>query len=391
MIDTFFTTSKKREHILPNISNTETITDIVILAGGFGERLWPASTALCPKQFITLSDGLSFLQTSIIRAVLLEPSGKILIVTRPEIAGTIESQVSMLREKVTEKEYDKIRKDLYIVCEPCSRHTCAPILLSCKIAEIFAPSEEHRILVLASDHVISPAKNFVEDARKAAFHAKKGKFVLFAIPPLSPSTEFGYIKEGNSIDASGSVFEIDSFREKPDSKTAMEYLETGKYTWNSGMFLFDSKVFQEEIEKYEKEMAFQFKSLDGEKSVPYSEYGQVKIIREWNAMDCAYKNCKSIAVDKAVAERTTRAAAVRASFSWNDAGSWDAISSLDSGDEGICVDAGGNYILSDLPVSICGASNLVIVCKNGKILVMKKGSSENMRKLVELNKTKDVL
>ena len=138
-------------------------------------------------------------------------------------------------------------------------------------------------------------------------------------------------------------------------------------------------------------MAFQFKSLDGEKSVPYSEYGQVKIIREWNAMDCAYKNCKSIAVDKAVAERTTRAAAVRASFSWNDAGSWDAISSLDSGDEGICVDAGGNYILSDLPVSICGASNLVIVCKNGKILVMKKGSSENMRKLVELNKTKDVL
>ena len=370
------------------MSNTETITDIVILAGGFGERLWPASTALFPKQFITLSDGLSFLQTSIIRAVLLEPSGKILIVTRPEIAGTIESQVSMLREKVTEKEYDKIRKDLYIVCEPCSRHTCAPILLSCKIAEIFAPAEEHRILVLASDHVISPAKKFVEDARKAAFHAKKGKFVLFAIPPLSPSTEFGYIKEGNSIDASGSVFEIDSFREKPDSKTAMEYLETGKYTWNSGMFLFDSKVFQEEIEK---EMAFQFKSFDGEKSVPYSEYGQVKIIREWNAMDCAYKNCKSIAVDKAVAERTTQAAAVRASFSWNDAGSWDAISSLDSGDKGICVDAGGNYILSDLPVSICGASNLVVVCKNGKILVMKKGSSENMRKLVELNKTKDVL
>lgn len=364
-------------------------TDVVILAGGFGERLWPASTPEFPKQFMAFSDGISFLQNAVIRALSVEPSGKILIISRPEICGELTRQVAALKEKVSGAHRKKIEDDLYVVAEPCSRHTCPPLLFACKFLEL-AQKSEHLILVLTSDHVISPLENFVADCRKAAEFARQGKFVCFAIPPCEPSTGFGYINMGEPLDSENSVLRIESFKEKPDLETAKAYLASGKYAWNSGMFGFANSLFESEIQKYEPEMHEAFKSFNDAKLPQPELLNSIKYIENWKPLDEAYRFVKPVAVDNAVAERTQNAVAVKASFNWDDVGSWDSFEKyFEHGeDEFISVESDGNFVYSDVPVALCGVQNLIVVVKNGKVLVMKKGASSSVRDVVKKFKEK---
>jgi mannose-1-phosphate guanylyltransferase/mannose-6-phosphate isomerase len=357
-------------------------SDAVILAGGFGERLWPASKAEFPKQFLSADDGISFLQSAVKRALDLNLSGKILIVTRKEICPTLTEQVAELAENSGGKFREKIQNDLFVIAEPFPRHTCAPLLLSCKFLEKFGG--ERTILVLASDHVIFPAEKFTADCRKAATFAQKGKFVCFAIPPTEASTGYGYIKFGAELEKN-SVYEIENFREKPDAKTAQEYFESGRYSWNSGMFGFTADFFQGEIRKFEGEMYESFKIFDDEPLPEIQKINGINFIADWRAMDEAYKNAKSIAVDNAVAERTKNAAAVKATFSWDDVGSWDSFEKFfaEKTKNTVSVESAGNFVFSDAPVALCGVENLIVVAKNGKILVMKKGKSDFMREVVK--------
>ncbi len=366
-------------------------SDIVILAGGFGERLWPASRPDFPKQFMTLQDGTSFLQEALLRAVSCNPSGKILIISRPEICETLTKQVNELKARLSGTEAKKIEEDCIVVAEPCSRHTCAPLLLSCKLLKILSPGENHSILVLASDHVISPIENFVSDCQKASEYADKGKFVCFAIPPTEPSTGYGYIKSGKALDEEKTVFEIDNFKEKPDAETAVKYLESGEYAWNSGMFGFTSSFFENEIKKYESEMYESFKIFDNEKNIDIKMLNSIKYISDCEVMTKSYSEIKSIAVDNAVAERTDSAVCIKSSFKWDDVGSWDAMEKLfdDSGNDTVSVKSRNNFVYSDLPVALCGVEDLIVVAKNGKILVMKKGTSGDMRSVVKQYKDRN--
>ncbi|MGN0728265.1 mannose-1-phosphate guanylyltransferase [Treponema sp.] len=365
-------------------------TDIVILAGGFGDRLWPASIPEFPKQFMALEDGISFIQTAIMRALDVEPSGKILVVSRPEICGELTRQVENLKPVLSSSHREKISNDLYVIAEPCPRHTCPPLLLACKFLELSSKSE-HLILVLTSDHVIGPMENFVRDCHKAAEFVAQGNFVCFAIPPAEPSTGFGYIKTGIPLDAEESVFKIDSFKEKPDLETARAYLATGKYAWNSGMFGFSASLFEDEIKKYEPEMHEAFKVFDTAKLPECKILNSIKYIEGWEPLVDSYSKTKAVAVDNAVAERTDRAVAVKASFDWDDVGSWDSFEKYfkkDSGDF-ISVESSGNFVYSDMPVALCGVQDLIVVVKNGKILVMKKGASSSMREVVKKFKEKN--
>lgn len=364
-------------------------TDVVILAGGFGERLWPASTPEFPKQFMAFADGISFLQNAVIRALAVEPSGKILIISRPEICAELTKQVEILKEKVSVQQKKKIENDLYVIAEPCSRHTCPPLLLACKFLEL-AEKSEHLILVLTSDQVISPLENFVSDCKKAADFAHQGKFVCFAIPPYEPSTGFGYINMGEPLDSENSVLKIESFKEKPDLETAKAYLASGKYAWNSGMFGFSNSLFESEIKKYESEMYETFKIFDAEKFPEPALLNSIKYIENWQPLNEAYKSVKSIAVDNAVAERTQNAVCVKASFYWDDVGSWDSFEKyFEQGEEEfISVESDGNFVYSDMPVALCGVQDLIVVVKNGKILVMKKGASSSVRDVVKKFKEK---
>lgn len=361
-------------------------TDVVILAGGFGERLWPASSREFPKQFMTINDDFSFLQYSILRALKLKISGLILIITRSDIANVCCSQVTKLIESdiTTNEEKIKLKNDLIVVSETMPKHTTAPLLLSCYITKLFSKNEQHSIMVLTSDHVINPIDSFVEDCNKAAEIANQNYFVCFAIPPVNASTAYGYIKAGLPLnDSDDSIVKIMQFKEKPDSATAIAYLKQGGYWWNSGMFAFTADFFIKEIANTTPEIALAFDCMKDAKLPQISIYNGIKTISNWTSMDKAYKATPAIAVDIAIAEKTARAVAVRASYNWVDVGSWDTFAQISSKDTGLQanLDSSGNFVYSDIDVSLCGVKDLIIVIKNGHALILQKGKSDLVRQL----------
>ena len=367
--------------------NSKGFSDVIILAGGIGERLWPASRPDSPKQFMSFSDGISFMQSSLLRSLALKPEGKILIITKRDLLEKTIREVTSLSERLTDWQKAKLRADLCVITEPFQRHTSAPLVLAAKILEHADGAEGagHTILVLASDHVISPTEAFVSDGLKAAEAARRGFFVCFAIPPLSPDTGYGYIKAGEALSPDGSVVRIESFQEKPDLETARQYLESGGYAWNSGMFAFTSRFFLEEMRRLAPDVSIAFDDLPPLPAGEIHVKEGIRCVSGWTAMDEAYEKVPSIAVDKSVAERTDRAAAVRASFTWDDVGSWDAFGKYFEENERSTVEisAKNNFVYSDIPVALCGVDNLTVVIKNGMALVMKKGCAGQMREVVK--------
>lgn len=368
-------------------------TDIVILAGGFGERLWPASRADFPKQFLSLQNKISFLQSAIIRSLAVSPSGKILILTRRDILEEVSLQCAALKNFVSEEEWKKVCDDLIIIAEPCARHTAAPLLLAAKYLKLSDLSKKHSILVLASDHIISPVEKFIKDSKTACEACEKGYFVCFAIKPTEPSTGYGYIKMGQSLKESEGfcedVYKIEEFKEKPDLEKAKSYLSSGKYCWNSGMFAFTADFFENEMQLCERDVADAFSNFSKNNLPSFEVLNGIKYISKWPSMEEAYKNVKAIAVDNAIAERTSKAVVVSADFTWDDVGSWDAFEKLfDKNENTVEIESKNNFVYSDLPVALCGVEDLTVIVKNGKVLVMKKGKSSLMRDLVKEVKEK---
>ena len=362
-------------------------SDVVILAGGFGERLWPASRPDYPKQFMSLSSGISFLQAAVLRAIALKPQGKIIVITRKDLLHPVSEHCANLIPQVDDADRDKIKNDLYIIAEPCARHTCAPIMLSCLLVELLdgAEKKEHTMLILASDHLIGPLKHFLEDSKKVSEQAKKGKFVCYAIPPNEPSTGYGYIKQGETVSEDGSIFKIAQFKEKPDLETAKEYIASNLYYWNSGMFAFTSSFFKEELKICEPSVYEAFDSFNTAKIPEQNTLNSIHYITDWLPMLSVYSKVPAIAVDNAIAEKTKNAVAIKASFEWDDVGSWDAFEKLFTENDGKTVEikSDNNFVYSDIPVALCGVENLVVVIKNGSALVMKKGASGLMREVVK--------
>ncbi len=361
------------------------ITDVVILAGGFGERLWPASSPENPKQFMTISNGRSFMQSSIYRALSLNVAGKILIVTRKDLVESCVKQCKEMVASVSEQFGSKILSDLYVVAEPTPRHTAAAIMTSCLFLEKSQPDIKHTVLVLTSDHIIEPVENFVADCNKASVCAENGNFVCFAIPPTEAATGYGYIKSGEAINEDASVFHIAQFKEKPDAETAKEYLASGKYSWNSGMFAFTSRFFLSEMNDCTAEVSKAFSSVEKGELPTEKVIDSIHVIDKWRELEAAYSMTPPVAVDTSIAEKTKNACAVKATFRWTDVGSWDVFSELcnSSCPKEVQVEAKSNFVYSDIPVALCGVEDLVVVIKNGSALVMKKGASSLVRQVVK--------
>lgn len=355
-------------------------TDAVILAGGFGERLWPASKPDCPKQFLSLEGGISFLQSSVLRAAALGLSGNILIITRSDLLELAASQCRALTEQADPILRKKLKEDVYIIAEPTPRHTTAPVILACHFLEKLQPKVNHSLIVLTSDHVISPKEAFIGDCSTACKYAENNMFVCFAVPPTEPATGFGYIKGGETLHDIN-AFHIAEFKEKPDFTTACKYIADGNYWWNSGMFAFNVAFFKEELQLCEPAIYNTFLILKDAPNPVIGYFNGIKYVEAWEGMDEAYRLTPAISIDKSIAERTTRACAIKASFSWDDVGSWDAFEKLFSENPGktALVNSNNCFVYSDIPVAICGVDDLVVVIKNGSALVMKKGSSTLVR------------
>ncbi len=243
---------------------------------------------------------------------------------------------------------------------------------------------EHNILVLTSDHIIAPIEKFISDSEKASEASGCGRFVCYAIPPTGAATGYGYIKTGKAVNKDGTVFKIEQFKEKPDKTTAEQYFASGNYWWNSGMFGFTSSTLKKELCEYQQDISDAFADIpDGSKPLT-GYYNGIKYIEQWPEMDNAYDKTPAIAIDKSVAEKTSNAYAVRASFNWDDIGSWDAFEKLFDSNEGKIAEIKSSncFVYSDVPVALCGVQDLIVVIKNGSALVMKKGAGSMVREAV---------
>ena len=377
---------------MPVFGIGDMFTDVIILAGGFGERLWPASSAKFPKQFMSLEGGDSFLQAAIQRAVALNITGSILVITRKEISDTVIDQCSSLEAKVLDR--------LFVLNEPKPIHTAGAAALGCHFLKKLFPEKEHTILVMTSDHVITPVEAFVSDTEKAYKAAKENNFVCYAIQPEYPCTGFGYIKPGKSLEFPGTgasssasatqntqpdLFEIDNFIEKPDMVTAQKYVDQG-YFWNSGMFGFSADFFLSELERHELVVYEAFSMLKDAPKPELVVINGVRCMEDWKGLDEVYEKSPKVSIDNGIAEKTDKACAVKASFAWKDIGTWDTFGSLFTNklDKTTDIESQNCFVYSDIPVALCGVSDLIVVVKNNRVLVMKKGCSSLAKTAAQL-------
>lgn len=363
-------------------------TDIVILAGGHGVRLWPASKSDYPKQFISLDNGFSFLQLALLRACALDFSGHIIIVTRDDVVSLVLKQANMLFKKLGKAINQKLKEKLIIVPEPKSINITAPITVSCHLLNKIEPEIDHEILVLTSDHVIEPLENFVKDTEYAYKAANLGKIVCYSIQTTFPYTGYSYLKTGNMVEGLEdfeNIREVIDFVEKPNINKAKEFFESELYTRNSGIFAFKSKVYLEELAKYNKESYHLFENLAHCKKIKFSKKKKIKVLSKWDGMEEVYSKAPCITIDTTIMKDTKKACTVLATFDWKDIGSWDTFESLvPQNQENVAkVECKNCFVYSDIPVALVGVEDLVVVVKNNKLLVMKKGNSDFLKDAVQ--------
>ncbi|MDR0638324.1 MAG: mannose-1-phosphate guanylyltransferase [Spirochaetaceae bacterium] len=384
-------------------------SDVLILAGGVGERLWPASTAERPKQFMRLFGGRSFLQETALRASLLDVPGKIIIITRKRWVDLAVHEMRALAENGAANSAaggPKIPLEkIVIIGEPCGKNTAPAVALvsnyllkrASKRASKEAGSaagDTPNLLVLPSDHIITDTENFVRDAETAAACSMEQNIVVFGIPPRSPETGFGYIEAAGPAGAllgggDKNTAKVAHFKEKPDEKTAKEYVLSGKWYWNSGLYGFRPDFYLRELAQYAPDV---FRAFDVDLGVlTWETIGGISALRDSAAVEAAYRNTPSVSIDYAVSEKSGSVVMVKAAFDWNDAGTWDSLAKYGEAASGLAagvsvvssVSSKNNFVYSDVPVVLCGVEDLCVVIKNGKALVMKKGFGNEVKKIVE--------
>ena len=350
------------------------VENVFILAGGSGTRLWPASNLKNPKQFLEIKDGKSLLLLTMERALLLSSNVRVFIITLKDQMEGVIAECSKL-----ESGSDRI----LVLPEPTPRNT-APAITACASYLIEEGRGGEQVLVLPADHLIEPFDSFQADVEEAGRLADKGYLVTFGIKPSYPATGYGYIEAGGK-DLNG--FKVSSFKEKPNETTAKEFLDKGNYFWNSGMFVFEFNRFWEELEIGSPAIADVFSGL-GKGRTAQLKSG-VTVIMDNPDTASVYEKSPKDSIDYAVMEKCSRSAVVPASFRWNDIGSWDEMAGLDNiskDSNSFMVDSRDNFILSDIPVALCGVDNLMVVQKNGSLLICKKGKGQLVKDAVELIK-----
>jgi mannose-1-phosphate guanylyltransferase/mannose-6-phosphate isomerase len=329
-----------------------------------------------------LGGGTSLIQQALQRALAVTPSGPIVIVThRDHVEGIAEHA-----RELAEAEHSGLLERLVYLPEPMGRNTAPAISLGVRYLYDELGGDAS-VLVLTADHVIKPIERFVADAGLAAQLAAEDYVVCFGIVPTHPETGFGYIQAGAEL---GSGLVVDAFREKPDLATAQDYLRRGNFYWNSGMFCFTTGRFETELAEHQPEIGLAFQAVVERFEVGERPDGSWAADPE--ALRPLYERLPRISVDYAVMEQSNRVAVVPASFGWNDVGSWDEAAKLvPSPDPNTApqsaslveVDAARNHVDSELPVAVCGVSDLHVVVRNGKVLVCKRGESQLVKRAVE--------
>ncbi len=338
----------------------------VILCGGSGSRLWPASRESYPKQFLAFSGGNSLFQDTIARVTGPE-FGKPIIVTGADYRFLVAEQVRAAG----------VTADL--VLEPMRRDSCAAVTAAAEIAALRDP--DAIVLVLAADHAIPDTADFLAHVTRGVSGAEAGRIVTFGIRPSSPATGYGYIQPGEPLAGTDGVRSIAAFVEKPDAATAERYVADG-YLWNSGNFLFKASIFLGEVERLAPDIAGPVATAVNSAT---RDLDFLRLDPE------AFAKAISNSVDYAVMEKSALAAVVPSTFRWSDIGAWSAIWDLAEKDadgnaaegDAIFASSTNSYVNSpDILTALIGVDNLVVVTTRDAVLVASKDRSEDVKKLV---------
>ncbi|MFA7400501.1 MAG: mannose-1-phosphate guanylyltransferase/mannose-6-phosphate isomerase [Sideroxydans sp.] len=340
-----------------------------ILCGGAGSRLWPVSRETHPKPFIRLADGQSLLQKAWLRGVALPDVSETLTVTNRELIFKSEDAYREVAHTFCDKPITN-----HFILEPFGRNTAPAIAAAAlQVAEMYG--EEACLLVLAADHLIADQAAFAGAVATAMELANKGKLVTFGIQPDMPETGYGY------IEADGNV--VKRFVEKPNLQTAQEYVASGRFLWNSGMFCFQAGVMLKELERHSPDILAATRACIAQsRSVTGKGFSQLELDTN------SFQKVADDSIDYAVMEKSTNVAVVPCSIGWSDIGSWAALGDLTPADaqgnridgQAILHDVSNCYIQSnERLVGAVGVKDLVIIDTPDAVLVADRSRSQDVK------------
>lgn len=338
----------------------------VIMAGGRGTRFWPLSRKAQPKQFLRLIGEYTALQQTIQRLEPLLSSQDVFVVCG-------ERHVNSVREQLPTVPADQI------IAEPVGRNTAPCLGLAALHLRRLFPGET--MAVLPSDHSVREKEEFHELLLAAESLAQSGRLVTFGILPTRPATGYGYLRRGEKIGSfrQRTAYRVAAFTEKPDLPKAQEFLSSGHYYWNSGMFVWQIETILAEIRSSLPDLYEALKRVDRCRHEPEKA---AEIFRRISA----------ISIDYGVMEQSRKVAVLPGKLGWDDLGNWKALENLRPGDEEgirsncryISVDSGNSSIhaTADKLVALVGVENLVIVETADALLVCNRDRTEDVREVV---------
>ncbi len=351
----------------------------VILAGGSGTRFWPRSRRSRAKQVLALDGERTMIQQTLARLLPVTAIENVWVITNALLEGVIADQLSGVPAA-------------HILSEPCPRNTAPACALAAFLLE---RTEPDTILgIFPSDHVVINQARFAEVLSAAIRLASAGEnIVVLGVPPTRPETGYGYIEEGEPVEASAGIqaHRVRRFREKPDAHTAERFLSLGNFVWNGGIFLWSARTLSNAIREHAPDMAPILETIAAAYGTPQFE----QVFAE------QYPLCENISIDYAVLERRSakgeqrsRIFSLPADFGWNDLGSWASLhehlgtSESDNIHDGettglVAIQSTGNYVFAPgRMVALLGVSDLVVVETEDALLITTRHRSQDVSKVV---------
>lgn len=348
---------------------TERIVPLIV-CGGSGTRLWPASREVRPKQFLPLFGARSTFQDTLARVSNASLFDRPIVITNAAYRFMVLEQLA------------EIGIEADVMLEPVRRDSGPAIAAGAAFAQ--ARSETAVVLALAADHVVRDTEAFINACRQGLLAVLDGRIVTFGIKPERAATEYGYICPGDEI--SNQVLAVRTFVEKPDQVTATEYMKSG-YVWNSGNFMFRASVLLEEYREFDAA------SVDAVTSSVTKAGRDLGFV---NLEPTAFGSARAISIDYAVMEKTALAAVVPVSCGWSDVGSWHAVWELSDKDSqgntvrgrAVVEDSHNCIVSTDRAlVALDGVQDLIVVATEDAVLVSRQNGANGLKRLVSKLKT----
>ncbi|MDO8302154.1 MAG: sugar phosphate nucleotidyltransferase [Sedimentisphaerales bacterium] len=352
----------------------------VIMAGGEGKRLWPLSRQSRPKQMLKILDGQTLLNQCFDRLSGMFDRRNILIITNAGYADLVRENLPYLPAG-------------NVIAEPAVRDTAGAIGLAASVLTKYDP--DATMAVMTADHIIRPTDIFQQTIKDGLAYVNRNPeaMITFGIEPTGPNTQLGYIKLGTSekcLGCENKVAKVEAFKEKPNAATAQEYYQSGRYCWNSGMFVWKASTVLGELFKSLPESQAPLKKIQADWDSPYQE----ETLKTW------FPKLPKISIDYAVMEKAAAVYAIRLNCRWLDMGSFAALADIISSDENNNVVVAGTSQLIDCKnniiitedsghlIAAMGLKNMVVAHSPDATLVCPIDDTVKLKEMLELIRNK---